>query len=111
MGLITPVELPSLDQLGAVHFIAIGGSGMNGIASMMLAQGIRVSGSDRQDSKYLRVTGGARRPRLRRAPRRAARRCQPRWWRPRPFGRTTPSWRRRGGAGCGCCIAVPRWVR
>ena len=54
MGLITPVELPSLDQLGGVHFIAIGGSGMNGIASMMLAQGIRVSGSDRQDSKYLR---------------------------------------------------------
>ena len=37
-----------------MHFIAIGGSGMNGIASMMLAQGIRVSGSDRQDSKYLR---------------------------------------------------------
>jgi UDP-N-acetylmuramate--alanine ligase len=54
MSLITPVELPNLDQLGAVHFIAIGGSGMNGIASMMLAHGIRVSGSDRQDSKYLR---------------------------------------------------------
>jgi UDP-N-acetylmuramate--alanine ligase len=54
MSLITPVELPSLDQLGGVHFIAIGGSGMNGIASMMLAHGIRVSGSDRQDSKYLR---------------------------------------------------------
>jgi UDP-N-acetylmuramate--alanine ligase len=54
MGLITPVELPSPDELGAVHFIAIGGSGMNGIAAMMLAQGIRVSGSDRQDSKYLR---------------------------------------------------------
>jgi UDP-N-acetylmuramate--alanine ligase len=52
--LITPVELPSLKELGAVHFIAIGGSGMNGIASMMLAYGIRVSGSDRQDSKYLR---------------------------------------------------------
>jgi UDP-N-acetylmuramate--alanine ligase len=54
MSLITPVELPNLDQLGEVHFIAIGGSGMNGIASMMLAHGIRVSGSDRQDSKYLR---------------------------------------------------------
>ena len=54
MGLLTPVELPSLDELGAVHFVAIGGSGMNGIASMMLARGIRVSGSDRQDSKYLR---------------------------------------------------------
>jgi UDP-N-acetylmuramate--alanine ligase len=55
MGLITPIELPKLDELGAVHFIAIGGSGMNGIASMMLAQGIAVSGSDRQDSKYLRA--------------------------------------------------------
>jgi UDP-N-acetylmuramate--alanine ligase len=54
MGLLTPVELPLPNELGAVHFIAIGGSGMNGIASMMLAQGIRVSGSDRQDSKYLR---------------------------------------------------------
>jgi UDP-N-acetylmuramate--alanine ligase len=46
MGLLTPVELPLPNELGAVHFIAIGGSGMNGIASMMLAQGIRVSGSD-----------------------------------------------------------------
>lgn len=55
MGLISPIELPSLDELGAVHFIAIGGSGMNGIASMMLAHGIRLSGSDRQDSKYLRA--------------------------------------------------------
>ena len=66
MGLIAPVELPSLDQLGSVHFIAIGGSGMNGIASMMLAHGIQVSGSDRQDSKY---TGGARCPGVRRTPR------------------------------------------
>ena len=55
MGLLSPIELPSVDELGAVHFIAIGGSGMNGIASMMLAHGIRVSGSDRQDSKYLRA--------------------------------------------------------
>ena len=54
MGLITPIELPKPDELGAVHFIAIGGSGMNGIASMMLSQGISVSGSDRQDSTYLR---------------------------------------------------------
>jgi UDP-N-acetylmuramate--alanine ligase len=54
MDLITPIELPKPDELGEVHFIAIGGSGMNGIASMMLAQGIPVSGSDRQDSKYLR---------------------------------------------------------
>ena len=55
MGLLSPIELPGLDELGAVHFIAIGGSGMNGIASMMLAHGVRISGSDRQDSKYLRA--------------------------------------------------------
>jgi len=54
MGLLEPIQLPRLEELGAVHFIAIGGSGMNGIASMMLAHGIPVSGSDRQDSKYLR---------------------------------------------------------
>jgi UDP-N-acetylmuramate--alanine ligase len=54
MALLTPIQLPQLEELGAVHFIAIGGSGMNGIASMMLAQGIPVSGSDRHDSKYLR---------------------------------------------------------
>jgi UDP-N-acetylmuramate--alanine ligase len=59
MGLLTPVELPSLADLGPVHFIAIGGSGMNGIASMMLASGVRVSGSDRQDSKYLRTLEAA----------------------------------------------------
>jgi len=55
MSLLTPIQLPRLEELGAVHFIAIGGSGMNGIASVMLARGIPVSGSDRQDSKYLRA--------------------------------------------------------
>ena len=53
MGLISTVELPALAELEPVHFIAIGGSGMNGIASRMVASGLRVSGSDRQDSKYL----------------------------------------------------------
>jgi UDP-N-acetylmuramate--alanine ligase len=32
MGLITPITLPTTAELGPVHFIAIGGSGMNGIA-------------------------------------------------------------------------------
>ena len=59
MGLLTPVELPGLAELGPVHFIAIGGSGMNGIAAMMLASGVPVSGSDRQDSKYLRTLEAA----------------------------------------------------
>ena len=55
MGLITPVDLPDPSALGPVHFIAIGGSGMSGIAAAMLDLGIEVSGSDRQDSKYLRA--------------------------------------------------------
>ncbi|GAA3628442.1 UDP-N-acetylmuramate--L-alanine ligase [Microlunatus ginsengisoli] len=53
MGLVQPIELPDPATLSPVHFIAIGGSGMNGIASAMLQLGLEVSGSDRQDSKYL----------------------------------------------------------
>ena len=59
MGLISPVALPTPDELGPVHFIAIGGSGMNGIAAMLLDSGVPVSGSDRQDSKYLRALEAA----------------------------------------------------
>ncbi|WP_152361723.1 UDP-N-acetylmuramate--L-alanine ligase [Microlunatus speluncae] len=55
MGLITPTELIGVEQLPPVHFIAIGGSGMNGIASAFLDLGYEVSGSDRQDSGYLQA--------------------------------------------------------
>ncbi|BDZ47352.1 UDP-N-acetylmuramate--L-alanine ligase [Naasia aerilata] len=41
------------DELGAVHFVGIGGSGMSGIAHLFLKAGIRVSGSDRDESPYL----------------------------------------------------------
>ena len=41
-------ELP--DNLGRVHFIGIGGSGMSGIARMFVDRGVSVSGSDRADS-------------------------------------------------------------
>jgi UDP-N-acetylmuramate--alanine ligase len=48
---------PDLDQeipadLGAVHFVGIGGSGMSGIARLLLGAGMRVSGSDRTESPY-----------------------------------------------------------
>lgn len=36
-----------------MHFIGIGGSGMSGIAHMMLDAGLEVSGSDREESSYL----------------------------------------------------------
>ncbi|GGA55830.1 UDP-N-acetylmuramate--L-alanine ligase [Pseudoclavibacter endophyticus] len=38
------------DDLGAVHLVGIGGSGMSGIARMLLDRGIRVSGSDRTEN-------------------------------------------------------------
>ncbi len=42
------MEIP--DELGRVHFVGIGGSGMSGIARMMHGAGVRVSGSDRSAS-------------------------------------------------------------
>ncbi len=48
-------DIPEVDQLGKVHFIGIGGSGMNSVASVLLSLGVEVSGSDRQDSKYLQA--------------------------------------------------------
>ncbi len=46
MGLVTPVDPVPLGDLGRVHFVGIGGAGMSGIARIMLARGISVSGSD-----------------------------------------------------------------
>jgi UDP-N-acetylmuramate--alanine ligase len=45
--------VPSLEELGAVHFIGIGGAGMSGIARILLARGVPVSGSDRRDTPTL----------------------------------------------------------
>jgi UDP-N-acetylmuramate--alanine ligase len=50
-------ELPSspvpAEELGRVHFVGIGGSGMSGIARILLARGLPVSGSDAKDSVTL----------------------------------------------------------
>jgi UDP-N-acetylmuramate--alanine ligase len=53
MALVTPVDPVPLDQLGRVHFAGIGGAGMSGIARIMLARGITVSGSDAAASSTL----------------------------------------------------------
>jgi UDP-N-acetylmuramate--alanine ligase len=45
--------VPDLDDLGRVHFIAIGGAGMSGVARVMLARGCTVSGSDAKDSPVM----------------------------------------------------------
>jgi UDP-N-acetylmuramate--alanine ligase len=45
--------IPPAEQLGRVHFIGIGGAGMSGIARILRARGIPVSGSDAKDSRTL----------------------------------------------------------
>jgi UDP-N-acetylmuramate--alanine ligase len=60
--LITPADPVPAIRLGRVHFTGIGGAGMSGIARIMLARGIGVSGSDAMPSALLDdlVTQGAR---------------------------------------------------
>lgn len=43
----------SAEDLGRVHLIGIGGAGMSGIARILLARGLPVSGSDARDSTTL----------------------------------------------------------
>jgi UDP-N-acetylmuramate--alanine ligase len=52
-SLITPAEPVPAIRLGRVHFTGIGGAGMSGIARIMLARGITVSGSDAMPSAML----------------------------------------------------------
>ncbi len=53
MKVPVPDDLPSADRLGRVHFVGIGGAGLSGIARIMLARGVVVSGSDAADSPGL----------------------------------------------------------
>lgn len=48
----TTARLPFAD-LGAVHFIGLGGAGMSAIARILLARDVKVSGSDARDSAVL----------------------------------------------------------
>lgn len=41
-----PEQLLPADQLGRVHFVGIGGAGLSGIARIMLARDVEVTGSD-----------------------------------------------------------------
>ncbi|GAB3697708.1 UDP-N-acetylmuramate--L-alanine ligase [Mariniluteicoccus flavus] len=52
-SLVPPVDLVAPGDLGAVHFIAIGGAGMSGIARAYAGLGIEVSGSDQAPSEAL----------------------------------------------------------
>ncbi|ROP43086.1 UDP-N-acetylmuramate--L-alanine ligase [Pseudokineococcus lusitanus] len=47
--------VPPADDLGGVHLVGVGGIGMSGIARVLLARGLRVSGSDAKDLPVLAV--------------------------------------------------------
>jgi UDP-N-acetylmuramate--alanine ligase len=47
------VDVPPAELLGRVHFVGIGGAGMSGIARVMLARGLSVTGSDAKDSRII----------------------------------------------------------
>lgn len=59
---MSTAEIVPATELGAVHFIGIGGSGMSGIARIMVMNGVTVSGSDAKESAVVDVlrTLGAR---------------------------------------------------
>ncbi|MFI6812780.1 UDP-N-acetylmuramate--L-alanine ligase [Nonomuraea sp. NPDC050328] len=50
MSLVKLVDPVAAEDLGRVHFIGIGGSGMSGIARILLKRGVRVTGSDARSS-------------------------------------------------------------
>jgi UDP-N-acetylmuramate--alanine ligase len=53
MRVPVPEQRLAVSDLGRVHFVGIGGAGLSGIARIMLARGVTVSGSDGADSATL----------------------------------------------------------
>jgi len=52
-GSIPTLDVPDLSPLRRVHLVGIGGAGMSGIARLLLARGLVVSGSDMKESRGL----------------------------------------------------------
>ena len=107
---VPDVLLPA-DQLGTVHFVGIGGAGLSGIARIMLARGITVTGSDAKESRTLDALRALGRDLPHRAPGREPRRGRHRGHLHGRARQTTPRSSRRPGAGCVCCRGRPRWSR
>ena len=53
VGSIPTLPVPSLDDVGSVHLIGVGGAGMRNLARLLHARGITVRGSDIKASKGL----------------------------------------------------------
>ena len=50
---ISRLPLPDLTRWRSAHLVGIGGAGMSGIARLLIARGVTVSGSDLKDSRAL----------------------------------------------------------
>ena len=48
--IIPDLSMPLPAEIGAVHFVGVGGSGMSGIARLFLQSGHAVTGSDRSEN-------------------------------------------------------------
>jgi UDP-N-acetylmuramate--alanine ligase len=53
-GSVPTLHVPDLTGVRSLHMIGIGGAGMRNLARLLIARGIRVSGSDLKDSSALR---------------------------------------------------------
>jgi UDP-N-acetylmuramate--alanine ligase len=49
-----PTNIVAAEELGRVHFVGLGGAALSGLARIMAARGVAVSGSDAKDSDSLR---------------------------------------------------------
>ncbi len=56
-GSIPTLPVPTLDGVGRVHMIGVGGAGMRNLARLLLARGIEVHGSDMKHSGGLEELG------------------------------------------------------
>lgn len=53
MKVPVPDHIPPAESLGRVHFVGVGGAALSGLARIMAARGVTVSGSDANDSPVL----------------------------------------------------------
>ncbi len=51
------IEIPEMRRIRKIHFVGIGGSGMSGIAEVLLNQGYQISGSDLREGMSTRRLG------------------------------------------------------
>ncbi len=53
MRLPLPADIPAAESLGRVHFVGVGGAALSGLARIMVARGVAVTGSDVRDGPHL----------------------------------------------------------